>query len=564
MTRLADKLDQYSRPEKSRYLCRQKPELGNIWDEYPVGIREFLESEEYLDVNNECWPVNKEDIIELFTGDYSEAVFDECIGAGKSYKSSLILAYLTYKLLCLKDPQAYFKLARDSKIAIVNMSRNAKQAKEVVFSELQARIDNSPWFQKYGQPDPNVKSEMRFNKGIIVFPGNSKSTTALGYNVFAAIMDEVAWYTDTEQKDAADDMYFVLQRRINSRGLFMRKKEFHGMLVMISNPRYTGDFIERKFRESRLDDKMFGRKRAIWEVKPAEYWSGETFELDGENIPIELKTDFEKDPIKAWRDHGARPSQVMEPYFMEFDRVLACVNDDLKNASSGEYKIREDFRGIGSLKYHIHIDLAVRRDSAGVAMAHKEKHDGKEFVIVDMIMKIKPSKFREVQISDVRRVVYDLKNHGCSIRTVSYDGWQSEESRQELSKKGFNTQLLSLDRSMEVYDTFKDLINDEAVEFPRVLDFLEEMKCLELVKGKKVDHTPFSTKDVSDAVAGAVFHASKDVIWSEKSYGVVKRQNVINHESRTIFGNSYSIADQAPAPRPGSLDEAVQQAKEKI
>jgi hypothetical protein len=231
-----------------------------------------------MDSSRECWPSVKQDLVDLFTGDYDEAVFDEAIGSGKSYKASGITAYFLYSLACLKNPQAYFGLARGSQINIINMSKTATQANKVVFTEIKSRINESPWFQKYFPPDPNVKSELRFPKNISVFPGNSKSTFGLGFNLILAIMDEAAWYTDNETLDVAEDMYYVLQRRIRNR--FPVKREVRPLLVMISNPRYTDDFIERKMEEAKDDPRIFSRRRAIWEARPAKwngitYWSGE-------------------------------------------------------------------------------------------------------------------------------------------------------------------------------------------------------------------------------------------------------------------------------------------------
>ena len=50
----------------------------------PAGIRTFIESEEYLNAGNECWPNIKDDLEALFSGNYTEAVFCYAIGSGKS------------------------------------------------------------------------------------------------------------------------------------------------------------------------------------------------------------------------------------------------------------------------------------------------------------------------------------------------------------------------------------------------------------------------------------------------------------------------------------------------
>ena len=54
-----------------------------------VGIREFIESPEFLNCGEECWDSIKTDLEDLFNGKYDEAVFCEAIGAGKSWKASI-------------------------------------------------------------------------------------------------------------------------------------------------------------------------------------------------------------------------------------------------------------------------------------------------------------------------------------------------------------------------------------------------------------------------------------------------------------------------------------------
>ena len=153
------------------------------YDFKPVDIKEFINSPDYLNAGSECWDSVKADLIELFNGKYNEAVFCCSTGSGKSYGASIIIAYMVYKTLCLHNPQTYFGMAKHTHICFLNMSVRAEQSKKVVFGEIKARIDNSRWFQKYYPPDPTIKSELRFAKHIFVFPGNSRETFPLGFNI---------------------------------------------------------------------------------------------------------------------------------------------------------------------------------------------------------------------------------------------------------------------------------------------------------------------------------------------------------------------------------------------
>jgi hypothetical protein len=74
---------------------------------------------------------------------------------------------------------------------------------------------------------------------------------------------------------------------------------------------------------------------------------------------------------------------------------------------------------------------------------------------------------------------------------------------------GVNSEKLSVDKDLAGYETLKEGIYTGKVKYYRHEWFLKELKRLELVKGKKVDHpaTAGGSKDVCDAVAGAVYNA---------------------------------------------------------
>jgi hypothetical protein len=108
-------------------------------------------------------------------------------------------------LLSLRDPHDHYNLTKDKPIVIMNMGISATQAREVVFESIKNFIVKSPFFNQF---KPTVQNEsIRFKKeNLLVFSGNSKSTTPLGYNVFSAILDEASFYLDND-KSVAKDIY---------------------------------------------------------------------------------------------------------------------------------------------------------------------------------------------------------------------------------------------------------------------------------------------------------------------------------------------------------------------
>ena len=475
------------------------------YEERPVDLKTFINSPLYLNAEQECWEPIKDDLQELFRGyddpemnwHYNEAVFDEGIGGGKTYRASIIITYLVYRTLILKDPHKLFHLAKGSGIYLMNMSLHADQAKRVVFGEITQRIQNSPWFRsKNYLPNDRIKSELQMPKNITIIPGNSKETFPQGYNLLGGVMDEAAWYTETESHDVAEEMFNALYNRIKNR--FHR----HGMLIMISSPRFVDDFIEKKMEEAKTNHNIFTRRRASWENKPKELFSGKTFVMDGFTIPIEYETEAKRNFDRFKRDIMAIPSLVLEPYFQQWNLVEAGVDPNIPNPLNAEGKIKAEFRGKKGKVYYVHIDLSLVSDATGIAMCHEEEKK----IIVDFMMQIKAPPGREIDLANIKGIVFGLKEMGFSIGKVTFDQFQSASSIQELNKHGFQSEKLSVDRDLGPYETFKDGVYAGIIKYYHYQPLMDELRRLELVNGKKVDHASGGSKDVADAVVGACFN----------------------------------------------------------
>lgn len=492
---------------------------SDSYDEIPVDIETFVKHPHYLNLEQVIRPEIMEDLKAMFNRPdkfmhcgYQEACFDEAIGTGKSFKSSIIICYGLHHLLCLRCPQTYFGKDRSSLIAIMNMSINANQARKVVFGEIQSKIENSRWFRRW-HIDPNVRSELRFDKRITVIAGHSGARYPLGYNLIMAVMDEASFYNETPTQDTAQIMYYNLQSRIKTR--------FHplgGLLIMISSPRYEDDFIERKMKEAEFSpDKIFSRRRAVWEVLEEDKRAiskGEVFYLSHPKtkepiaIPIRYQDDFQMNPERAWRDLGAIASLVLEPYFKQYDLVEARIDYELDSGVNEYGELKGNFKPIVGQSYYIHIDLAISGDACGFAMAHKQLTvDKKEEVVVDIIHRITGSKQKEIDIAEIKSLVLAIKQRGFRLAKVTYDRFQSAQSIQELKKRNIEAENLSVDKTLAPYDTLKEMIYSERIRYPFHEVFLKEVRRLELLDGKKVDHPPKGSKDCADAVAGAVFNA---------------------------------------------------------
>jgi hypothetical protein len=98
----------------------------------------------------------------------------------------------------------------------------------------------------------------------------------------------------------------------------------------------------------------------------------------------------------------------------------------------------------------------------------------------------------------------------------------SSDSRQIMEKLGFQTSIISVDRTDEAYQATRQVIYEHRVEFYDYQPMIQEL--LGLVydgERKKVDHVDHQSKDISDSFASVVFYLSR-ALGQDKGLGRVR------------------------------------------
>ncbi len=493
------------------------------FEEMPCqSFKEFIESPLYLGIGEDVWQVVKDEGEKIWqsyqAGKISEAVLLWGIGSGKSFLSSTLALLFVHWLLCLENPHKVFKIANDKPIAIVNMGTTSTQAKNVIFTSLRKLIETSQFFQKF---EPEIlQTEIRFQKkNIALYCGNSQETMPIGLNVLFGALDEAAWYLDNEQKSIAENIYGVIKHRIVSR--FGDK----GFLMIISAPRYVDDFISRHFDKSKNLDFVYTSRYKTWEVKDRDKMAKESFDFivevdkDGKalevwkGIPNDFKRVAESNPEKFMRDFGAKPSLVLESYDRDAS-IIERLASDRESPVDEMGQLKDWFKCEDKEPRFIHIDLGLKKDACGFAMGKLNDWDIVEGekrpkVFIDLVLQIKAQPSEEIIFAEVRQLIYSLQDRGFDIQKVTFDGWQSVDSIQILKEREIEAEILSVDRDTKAYDTLKEMLHTKRFDCYSYELLAKEYKRLELVRGKKVDHSPGGSKDVSDAVAGVCYNVAK-------------------------------------------------------
>ena len=528
-----------------------------IYKSTPVGIEEFITSPYYMDKAGQIYPKLLAELIVINSGQYIECVWTGGIGSGKTTGALYTIAYQLYLLSMMKDPHASFGLDPSSEILIVFQSINASLAKAVDYNRFKSMIQMSPYFREHFPFDKDLSSKLVFPNRIEVVPVSGLETAAIGQNVIFGLIDEMNYMNVIEKSkssidggtfDQATALYDSIARRRKTR--FQTVGALPGILCLVSSKRYPGQFTDLKEAESKTNPTIYIFDKRVWDIKPFEgTFCGEFFDVFigdesrkprllspndfvdpkdrhlVDHIPIEFRTEFEKDITNALREIAGKSTLARHPFIMNTESITMCMdrNDSIFSEDSVDFVTDQLFIHPDNFKdphlpRYAHIDLGITGDSAGLCIGTVL---GFEKVIrstvemgetlpryhIDGVLEVRPPKGGEILFWKIRNVLYLLRDQGLNIRWVSLDTFQSKDTMQILKQKGFFTGTLSMDVNTLPYEITKAALYDGRITMPFHERLRKELAQLEVDPKKgKIDHPSVagSSKDLSDALAGVV------------------------------------------------------------
>ena len=576
----------------------------NQFDEIPVDAKTFVESADYLgqpELSSIQYEIveamsqiyRKEELQEIFGSVVGAQYFDKYTkneiilqlgkGSGKDFVSTVACAYIVYKLLCLKDPARYYGKPSGDAIDIINVAINAQQAKNVFFKGFKTKIEKSPWFAgKY-----NAKADsIEFDKSITVYSGHSERESHEGLNLLLAVLDEISGFasevgTGNEQGKTAENIYKAFRGSVDSRFPDL------GKVVLLSFPRYQGDFISKRYEDVIAEKETIEKKHIfIMNENLPHDDSNNQFEIAWEEdtiisykVPKVLalkKTTWDVNPTRKIDDFklafytdlgdammrfACTPTFASDAFFKQKDKLEKCMT--LRNPVDNFRRFDESFKPDPEKIYYIHADLAQKHDKCAVAIAHVDKwvniqvikdyQQVAPMVVVDAVAWWEPKAEGPVNLSEVKQWIINLRRQGFNIGVVSFDRWQSFDIQQELKAVGIKTDTVSV--AKKHYEDLAMMIYEERVAIPSIPLLLEEMSELKIMKNTRVDHPRKKSKDLADAVCGAVFgaisHTPKDSnheieihTWSTSARLAEKQKSMVELDNREMPNDVKNFLDK--------------------
>ena len=536
------------------------------FDETPVDAKTFVEGEDYLgqpplsdvqyDIVEAMSQIYKlEDLVNLMgqeegTRYYKKYTKNEVIlqlgkGSGKDFTSTVACSYIVYKLLCLKDPARYFGKPAGDAIDIINVAINAQQAKNVFFKGFKSKIERSPWFA--GKFYAKAES-IEFDKAITVYSGHSERESHEGLNLILAVLDEISGFAQeigggNDQGKTADNIYKAFRASVDSRFPDL------GKVALLSFPRFPGDFISQRYDSVIAEKESISQKHTfIMNPDLPEEAEGNSLQIEWDEDIItsykypgvfalkrptwvvnptrtidDFKLAFYTDIGDAMQRFACVPTFASDAFFKQREKVRACMT--IRNPIDSSKRFDETFTPDPNKKYFVHADLAQKHDKCAVAIAHVEKWVSVQvmkdyeqvvpMVIVDAVVYWEPKVEGPVNLSEVKQWIQNLRRQGFDIGMVSFDRWQSFDIQNELKSVGIRTETVSV--AKKHYEDMAMLMYEERLAMPAIELLFEELTELKIMKNNRVDHPRKSSKDLADAVCGAIFGAISHTVKDNNS-----------------------------------------------
>lgn len=493
-------------------------------------------------------------------------------GTGKSTLAKITLLYQLYLVTCLRDPQAHFGLDPTTRIVFPLMSTNSNSNQSVLYQPLREMFEAMPYAQKRLTWNRRLKSSLEIEGGIRILPLIADQKTILGQAVLGGIIDEVNYMEIIKNStrvagprgqgghfDQAGEIYREIVQRRKSR--FLNAPISIGCIFAISSTRYPNDFLEQRIREAvELDlPNVVVRQHKRYDVEPAHNYSGETFRLlvgdmqhrtrvlddnetvpvgaQVEEVPIEFRDDFRRDPERSMQTIIGISVHSITPFIGQREKIVEAFEEGerlqleqwvdlpgvILEADGMPRWFGEAIPDDPESRRFIHIDLSHTGDACGIAivstpgMVNISDPEGsgtterKPMFVVEASISIQPSQNAELNYAELRRWIMSLiTRYNINVHKISFDSYQSVDMRQAFRNAGVRSEVISVDRTIGPYTYLKECFYENRIAIVESPKLYEELVALELDQAnEKVDHPPRGSKDIADAVCGAIWSAQR-------------------------------------------------------
>lgn len=477
-------------------------------------------------------------------------------GAGKGYLCSLDLARGVQRLLSCPaaDLSRVYLAGPTPRIGVINLSASgADQAEMAIFTDLRRWLAHAP------KPTRDTTTMLEWalsDRTIVAFCGNSRSEGAEGVHFVRAAADEVCRLPEEEHGKvlSADALVAPVEATMLTRSGNAYR------LDVASWPDHQGDYLHLEIEKARKagvvedltaaflaepcswDPAVERARREAFSVAPFCEFPTEVFlSADGTLVvwcPLwEMKPNadaralrefFDREPVKFAAMVGARPVvQGQHPFMRDPQVIRQHANPGRAHPIGPDGKFLDWFKGSPEFLYYAHVDGAMGKaggDAAGICVGHWDQGRA----VIDLLLEVRGANGGEIQLEELRQVLYAMAARGFTFAQATCDGFEGFSMRQELVAHGIPAEYLSVDKTRQPYEDWRDAIQTNKVDYyPSEVLFNNADSLIDT--GKKIDHVSRNVakgsdgrgaKDVADSMA-AVVHVLVNQFGGEVGMGSI-------------------------------------------
>jgi hypothetical protein len=522
--------------------------------EEPPTMEEFLRDPHYLGNltggGKAVYPVWK-DVLELVAKEDSKYVYvlTGAIGIGKTFCAVYGMLYTMCRILCLRDPWAYFGRAAGSQMSIVFFNLTKSQSESTAYKLFQSCLVASPWFKERGiLGGSELKPRLEFPLFKYTFaspfvPGFGSQ----GEHVILALLDEVDSPVASEvQREKVVSAYENARRRLDSR--FVRQGETLGRFFVVASKQERLSFLNTFIAKYKNSKSVYIKDVPLWLARPRGEFSADEFVVccgDVYNPPTIVETEeqlktairsgyqilkvpmdfydlFTKDIIGSLRDiAGVSVSHIRATKLFASESLLKqCFTDKPNPVKSMtiEVGLHDDidfmnYIDLNAITVPRHIPRFIHQDysfsgngdATGIAMScisgwikkNIENPDGTwrqekvPAVVTDFAMRIKGRPGDKIPLHLIRKFYLDLKVvHGFNISECTFDlRIATEADKQILERSGIACDFVSMDKDPQRYREFRNVAVENRWSTPMHPYLYFELKHLEEdIEKNMIDH----------------------------------------------------------------------------
>lgn len=439
----------------------------------------------------------------------------ECGRRGtKSTIASLIALRELYDLITLESPAKTYNLAPNDPIAIFVIAQSQEQVVQTIFAKIKGYAEFSYYFKGLVHNGllEILSEEIRYpSKNIGIYAKHTNAKSLVGYSLKCLILDEAARFETNE--DGINNAFYIWDNVGAGASTFKDK----GRRVAISSAWEIGDPLEELYQRSLKDPSTLAFRLTTFHLNPN--LSKETGVIASQYATNPSRARLEYEGIRSGKHATYLNRENIEKACTGLVAATAYSTPlDLSVGGDLRYYVGVQVDGLAPHKEYpsfIHVDPALKKDSAALAMCHSVLlPDGRYGIQVDLILQWKPymdanANKRLVSFTNIEANILKLCEYR-KVYKVSFDSFNSAALIQQLHMKGVPTLEVSSSRASQnlYYSLLNDLINANLIVLPAnstwTPDMRAELSELVMRPNGQIIH-PCAGKDIADAICIAIY-----------------------------------------------------------